>query len=106
MRIVCGDDYGTTFQQHGEYAQELEFYVKHVGMAPLDVVRWATRNGAQAMGRGDELGTVEAGKLADLLVVDGDPLSDIRCLQERERLHGVMLGGEFAVDRLPDIAGS
>jgi imidazolonepropionase-like amidohydrolase len=64
---------------HGEYAVELEFYVKYAGISPLDVIRWATRNGAGLLGMGDEIGTIEAGKIADLLVVNGDPLREHRC---------------------------
>ena len=100
VKLVCGDDFGTVFLSHGEYAKELEFYVERVGIEPLDVIRWATRNGAELFGRGDELGTIEEGKLADLLVVDGDPLSDIRCLQDAGKLLAVMKGGTFARDCL------
>ncbi|MBW2422975.1 MAG: amidohydrolase family protein, partial [Deltaproteobacteria bacterium] len=80
------------------------FYVKDVGIPPLDVIRWATRNGAELMGRSDELGTIEEGKLADLLVVDGDPLADIGCLQDRNRLLAIVKGGIFVEDRLDEIA--
>jgi imidazolonepropionase-like amidohydrolase len=102
--MVIGDDYGTAVLQQGEYATELEFYVKEVGIPPLDVLCWATRNGARLMGRSDDLGTVEAGKLADLLVVDGDPVTDIRCLQDRERLLAIVKGGFFVEDRLNEIS--
>jgi imidazolonepropionase-like amidohydrolase len=74
--------------------------VKDLGIAPLDVLRWATRNGAEAMGRGEELGRIEPGRLADLVVVAGDPSSDIAVLQDPAKLHAVMRGGKFAVDRL------
>jgi len=98
--MVIGDDYGTAVLRQGEFAAELEFYVKDVGIAPLDVIRWATRNGAELMDRGAELGTVAEGKLADLLVVDGDPLADIGCLQDRERLLAIVKGGLFVKDGL------
>ena len=98
VKIVCGDDYGTIFLPHGDYAKELEFYVERVGIEPLDVIRWATRNGAELFGRGDELGTVEEGKLADLLVVDGDPLADIACLQDPAKFLAILKGGEFVKD--------
>jgi imidazolonepropionase-like amidohydrolase len=83
VKIVLGDDYGVIVLPHGRYAEELEFYVKTVGIAPLEVLCWATANGAELMGMGAELGTVEPGKLADLLVVDGDPSVDIAVLQDR-----------------------
>jgi imidazolonepropionase-like amidohydrolase len=98
--MVIGDDYGTAVLKQGEYAAELEFYVKDVGIPPLDVIRWATRNGAELMDRGDELGTVAEGKYADLLVVDGDPIADIGCLQDRDRLLAIIKGGVFAKDQL------
>jgi imidazolonepropionase-like amidohydrolase len=94
VKLVPGDDYGT-FIDHGDYSKELELYVTHAGVDPLDVITWATRNGAEMLGMGSELGTVEAGKLADLLVVDGDPSVDITVLQDRTRLHAVMKDGQF-----------
>jgi imidazolonepropionase-like amidohydrolase len=54
------------------------------------------------MGRGDDLGTIEPGKLADLLVVDGDPLADIRCLQDRGRIPLILKGGFFVKNELPE----
>jgi imidazolonepropionase-like amidohydrolase len=100
VKLVLGDDYGAAGFPHGIYGEELEFYVKVAGMAPLDVVRWATVNGAALMGRGDELGGVSAGKLADLLVVDGDPIADIAVLADRTRILAVMKDGQFMKDEL------
>jgi imidazolonepropionase-like amidohydrolase len=100
VKLLCGDDYGAIGLPHGRYADELEFYVKEAGIAAIDVIRWATRHGAELMGRGHELGAVREGFLADLLVVDGDPLSDIGVLQDRARLVGVMKGGTLIVDDL------
>jgi imidazolonepropionase-like amidohydrolase len=100
VKLVLGDDYGAVQIPHGEYAKELEAYVKQAGVAPLEVIRWATKNGAELMGRGHELGTVQEGKLADLLVVDGDPIVDIRVLQDREKLFAILKGGEFVKDSL------
>src|SRR6185312_5314594 len=76
-RLGMGGDYGFAWNPHGDYAKELTFFVKHVGLTPLEVITCATRTGAEIMGRGHEFGTVAAGKLADLLVVDGDVLADI-----------------------------
>jgi imidazolonepropionase-like amidohydrolase len=95
VRIVLGDDYGTVLLPHGTYAEELEFYVKRMGFAPLDVLRWATRHGAALVGREHELGAVEAGRLADLLVVDGDPSVDVSVLADEARLLAVLKGGAF-----------
>lgn len=100
VKIVLGDDYGTILLPHGTYADELTFYVKHFGIAPLDVIRWATVHGADLMGMGEELGTVEAGKLADLLVVDGDPSIDITVLTDAANLKAIVKGGNFVKDEL------
>jgi imidazolonepropionase-like amidohydrolase len=100
VKLLCGDDYGAIGLPHGRYADELEFYVKEAGLSPLDVLGWATRNGWELMGRGHELGAVREGYLADLLVVDGDPLADVRLLQDQERLLAVMKGGTMVKDEL------
>jgi len=94
VRIVLGDDYGTAFLPHGSYAEELTHYVKRLGVAPLDALAWATKNGGALVGLPD-LGTLEVGKLADLLVVDGDPSADIALLSDRSKLRGVMKNGEW-----------
>jgi imidazolonepropionase-like amidohydrolase len=100
VKLLVGDDYGAIGLPHGRYADELEFYVKEAGISPLDVLRWATRNGFELMGRGHELGSVREGFLADLLVVDGDPLGDIAVLQNPERLLAIMKGGTLIKDEL------
>jgi imidazolonepropionase-like amidohydrolase len=94
VRIVLGDDFGTAFMPHGSYAEEIAYYVKRLGAAPLDVLAWATRNGGALTGI-EGLGTLEPGKLADLLVVDGDPSSDPTLLCDAARIRGVMLGGAW-----------
>jgi len=95
--MVIGDDFGTPPMPHGDYAPEITFYVKQLGIAPLDVIRWATVNGYAAMGLGDEGGTIEQGRLADLLVIDGDPSADITCLGDRSRLDLVMKDGDLVL---------
>jgi len=92
-RLGMGADYGFACTPHGTYAKELTFFVKHVGLTPLEVLTCATKTGAEIMGRGDEFGTLEAGKLADVLVVDGDVLADISILEDRSNLLAVMQGG-------------
>jgi imidazolonepropionase-like amidohydrolase len=88
-----GGDYGFAWNPHGDYARELSFFVNFVGFSPLEVLTCATKNGAKILGRLDEIGTVETGKLADLLIVDGDPLRDITVLEDRSRFIAVMQGG-------------
>jgi imidazolonepropionase-like amidohydrolase len=100
VKLVVGDDYGAVGFAHGRYAEELEVYVHDAGVPPLEVLRWATRHGADLMGRADELGTVAEGKLADLLVIDGDPLEDVRVLQDERRILAILKDGVFAKDEL------
>jgi imidazolonepropionase-like amidohydrolase len=95
VKLLIGDDFGTSAMPHGDYAKELEAYVKGAGIPALDVIGWATRNGAELLGMKDDLGTIEAGKLADLLVVNGDPVKDIAVLQDRGNLDVIMKDGKF-----------
>jgi imidazolonepropionase-like amidohydrolase len=99
-RIGLGGDYGFAWNPHGDYAKELTFFVRDVGFTPLETITCATKTGAEIMGRGDELGTVTAGKLADILVVDGDVLADIAVLEDRSRFIAVMQGGAVKAGQL------
>ncbi len=92
-RLGMGGDYGFAWNPHGDYAKELTFFVRHVGFSALDTIKCATKTGAEIMGCGDEFGTVEPGKLADLLIVDGDVLADICILEDRHRFIAVMQAG-------------
>ena len=95
VKFVIGDDFGTAAMPHGQYARELEAYVKGAGIPALEVIKWATHNGAELLGMKDDLGTIAAGKIADLLVVNGNPAVDITLLQDRKNLDVVMKGGAF-----------
>lgn len=75
--------------------EELELLVRRVGLTPMQAILAATRDAARAVGLEHASGTVTPGKLADLLVVDGNPLTDIRNTQ---RIHGVVANGRF-IDR-------
>jgi imidazolonepropionase-like amidohydrolase len=99
-RLGMGGDYGFGWNPHGDYAKELSFFVKYVGFTPLEVITCATRTGAEIMGRAHEFGTLEAGKLADVLVVDGDVLADISVLEDRTRFIAVMQGGVVKAGQL------
>jgi imidazolonepropionase-like amidohydrolase len=74
VKIAFGTDQGVA--PHGENAREFEYMVEG-GMPPLETIRAATLYGAMVMGWEDRLGTVEAGKLADIVAVPGDPRQDI-----------------------------
>lgn len=92
-RLGMGGDYGFAWNPHGDYAKELSFFVNYVGLKPLEVLKCATKTGAEILGRSDELGTLEVGKLADILVVDGDVVENIAILEDRSRLITVMQAG-------------
>ncbi len=92
-RVGLGGDYGFAWNPHGDYARELTFFVKYVGFTPLETIHCATQSGAEIMGRGDEFGTLTAGKLADILVVDGDVVENIAILEDRSKFIAVMQGG-------------
>jgi imidazolonepropionase-like amidohydrolase len=99
-RLGMGGDYGFAWTPHGDYAKELTFFVKEVGFSPLDTLKCATKTGAEILGREKELGTLEAGKLADVLVVDGDPVKDISILENRSRFIAVLQGGMIKAGQL------
>jgi imidazolonepropionase-like amidohydrolase len=104
-RLGMGGDYGFAWNPHGDYAKELEFFVKYVGFTPLEVLRCATKTGAEILGRGHELGTLEAGKIADVLIVDGDVVGDVGLLQDRSKILAVLQGGVLKAGRLTERLG-
>ena len=99
-RLGMGGDYGFGWNPHGDYARELTFFVRYVGLSPLEVITCATKTGAEILGRGDELGTLQSGKLADLLIVDGDVIKDISLLEDRTRFIAVLQGGAIKAGQL------
>ena len=102
IRILPGGDYGFAFTPHGQNARDLEFFVKYLGFTPMEAIRSATLYGGQIMMKPDELGLVKDGFLADLLLVDGDPLANLSILRDPKRLLAVMKDGVFA--KSPEIA--
>ncbi len=99
VKIAMGTDCGTPFNRPGENAIGLEVLVMN-GLTPMQAIVSATRIGAEALGMADRLGTVEPGKLADLLVVDGNPLADIKVLQDQEKLLLIMKDGVAVKNQL------
>ena len=95
IRVLIGGDYGFAWTPHGTNAKDIEYFVDMVGMSPMEAIQAATRYGGEIMGMGDELGMVKEGYLADLLLVDGDPLSNVRILQDHSRLMMIMKDGKF-----------
>jgi imidazolonepropionase-like amidohydrolase len=95
VRVLPGGDYGFKWNPHGTNARDLAIFVERMGFTPMEAIVGATKWGGELMGMGGELGQVRAGFLADLLLVDGDPLADVRILEDRERLLGIMKDGVF-----------
>ncbi len=93
VRLVVGGDYGISIAPHGTYAKDLEYFVELFGMSAAEALLCATRNGGLAFDPSGRIGTLAPGSLADLVVVDGDPLRDVRVLQEHGRLRVMQDGG-------------
>ena len=101
VKIAFGTDSGTPFNRAGENAAELGLLVEF-GMSPAEALQAATRVAAEACGLGAEIGTLAEGKLADVTIVEGDPLADIGIVNDPARIAWVIKGG--AVVRRPGTA--
>ena len=95
VRILPGGDYGFAWTPHGTNARDLEYFVKHVGMSTMEALLSATAWGGPMMKMGKDIGYLREGCLADVLLIDGDPLADITILQDQARILAVMKDGEF-----------
>ena len=95
IRVLPGGDYGFAWAPHWTNAMDLQYLVKYCGMTPMETIVAATKYGAQIMMMPDELGLVQEGRLADLLLVDGDPVADLSILLDPKRLLAVMKDGVF-----------
>ncbi len=105
VRIVPGGDYGLACTPMGRNARDFELFVTLFGFSPAESLVAGTNHGAAMMGMGHELGQLRAGWLADMIVVDGDPLDDIAVLQDRERINLVMKDGHIYRNDLVATAG-
>ncbi|MDA1258469.1 MAG: amidohydrolase family protein [Chloroflexi bacterium] len=91
VKVAMGTDAGVGV--HGENAEELRLLVEEGGLSPMEAIVVGTRNAAECAHIDGDVGTLVPGKLADLLVVDGDPLTDISVLEDRRNLKIIMQGG-------------
>ena len=83
VKMIFGTDNGAVFpagQNALQFAKEVEW-----GMTPLEAIRTATLNAAQALGRPGDVGQIAVGRYGDIIAVDGDPLKDVRLLETAER---------------------
>jgi imidazolonepropionase-like amidohydrolase len=93
VRILIGGDYGFAQSPQGDNARDLKHFVDLLGFSPEEALQCGTRIGGQVMGLGNELGEVKEGYIADLLLVDGDPLKDLDILVHERNLHIIMKDG-------------
>ncbi|HZT95725.1 MAG TPA: amidohydrolase family protein [Chloroflexota bacterium] len=99
IRVAMGTDSGVG--PHGQNGEELALMVA-AGMQPMDAIVASTRSAAELLKVDSEVGTLEPGRLADLLLVDGNPLEDIRVLQDQDRVVMVMQAGRMLKNRAPE----
>jgi imidazolonepropionase-like amidohydrolase len=95
IRVLIGGDYGFAWTPQGTNAKDLEYFVDMLGFSPMEAIIAGTKYGGQIMNKGDELGMIKPGYLADLLLVDGDPTANVRVLQDKSRLLAIMKDGQF-----------
>ena len=95
VRILPGGDYGFAWNPNGSDARDIEHFVNLLGFSPGEALVAATRLGGEIMGLGDCLGQIRPGYLADLLLVQADPLADPSVLQKQEKIRVIMKGGQF-----------
>jgi imidazolonepropionase-like amidohydrolase len=99
LLIAMGTDAGTPFNAHGDNAQELERMVAY-GMSPMEAILTSTSAAARLIGIDDQVGTIEPGKQADIVLIQGNPLKKINLLRDRSRIVGVMKAGQFVAGPL------
>ena len=95
VRVVVGGDYGFAWVPQGMNARDIEHFVTQFGYSPNEALQCATRIGGEIMGMGDQLGKVVTGYLADLLLVKGDPVANVKLLQDQANLTVIMQGGRL-----------
>ncbi|MEW9855244.1 metal-dependent hydrolase family protein [Novosphingobium sp. M1R2S20] len=95
VRHLIGGDYGFGWSKQGEQARDLQFFLEYYGYSPADALACATRNGGLAMRAEGDLGTLTEGALADMILVDGNPLLDIAVLTDTSKLVLIMKDGQI-----------
>jgi imidazolonepropionase-like amidohydrolase len=98
VRILIGGDYGFAQSPQGENARDLKHFVDLLGFSPTEALQCGTKIGGEVMGLSSELGQVKEGYIADLLLVDGDPLQDLDILVHEQNLHVIMKDGALYKD--------
>ncbi len=99
--IAMGSDAGTPLNYHGENGAEVH-WMAEAGMQPMDALVSSTLGAARALGWDTKLGSIEEGKAADLLIVDENPLEDLRRLADKKKLRAVFLDGQLVARQATD----
>ncbi|GAA99863.1 uncharacterized protein L969DRAFT_91804 [Mixia osmundae IAM 14324] len=95
VKILPGGDYGFAWTPHGTYARDLQWFVELFDHTPMEAILAATALGGDIFMRPHELGKVLPGYYADLLLVDGNPLDDVRLLQDHDKLNYILINGRI-----------
>lgn len=106
IRHLIGGDYGFGWSPQGTQARDIEFFIDYYGYSPAEALVCATANGGLAMMDDGSLGTLQEGKLADLIMIDGNPLEDPRILAGPDNVLLVIKDGVVCKDALPSPASS
>lgn len=98
VTFVMGTDSGFSVNPYGEWhARELELLMTYAGLTSMEAIQAGTRNAAVTLNLEGQIGTLTPGHIADILIVDGDPLADIRVLQDKRRIETVIQSGKPVV---------
>lgn len=102
--VLCGTETGFSLTPYGDWHyREMEVFVRDIGFTPLQALRAATSECGRVLGLDGEVGAVAAGRLADLLVVNGDPAQDVTILGDKSNIERVFLNGdELDLPALPE----
>ncbi|MFV0458292.1 MAG: amidohydrolase family protein [Actinomycetales bacterium] len=95
IKVLPGGDYGFAWTPHGTYARDLQHFVELLGFTPMEAIIAATSWGGEIMLQPEELGKVQPGYFADLILLNGDPIADITVLQDSSKLDYIMKAGRF-----------
>ena len=94
IRVLVGGDYGLNITPHGTYAKELQYFTDYFGFSAGEALQAATKHGGEAFMPDGSLGTLEAGKIADMVIVKGNPLEQIGVLQDANAIAAVIKDGQ------------
>ena len=95
IKVLPFGDYGFPWTPHGSETRDFEHFTNYLGFKPYEILRAATAFGAEAFGSPKELGRILPGYLADLIMIDGDPLSDLTLFQNSDNILMIMKDGVY-----------